>query len=160
MIQLRAIVDALEIQGDEIKSYLNRQTGEVVTLSNEEMSAAEDGAAVEDFPEWQQELIRHAIAILETDYYLRLPDQFQIHEWSIMRDFCDSVQDERLREELLDKIHGKGAFRHFKDSLYRHGIEKRWFRFYNEALQQIARNWLVKNDIAYQEGEIGFDRSP
>jgi hypothetical protein len=151
MIQLRAIVDALEIQGAETKSYLNRQAGEVVTVSREEMSAAEEGADLEDFPAWQQEMIRQAIDILDTDHYVELPDQREIHEWSIMRDFCGSVQDGRVYDALLDAVHGKGAFHRFKDTLLRYGIEQKWYQFHTEALQKIAKDWLEANEIAYQE---------
>jgi hypothetical protein len=150
MIQLRAIVDALELQSDEMRAYLNRQTGEVVTVSKEELNAVEEGGEIEDFPAWQQENIRIANDIWETDHYVQLPNQFEIHEWSIMRNFCDTVEDARLRDELLRNVHGKGAFRHFKDSVYQHGIEKQWFHFRTEALGQIAINWLVKHNIPYQ----------
>lgn len=151
IIRLGDIVDALEVQGDEMKAYLNRQTGVVTILSDEELSAAENDIPVEDFPDWQQENIRTAIAILATDDYLQLPDQYEIHEWSIMRDFCETVTNPQRRETLLDRIHGKGAFRHFKDTLYRFGIEDEWYRFHKAALQRIAREWLADNDLAYQE---------
>lgn len=151
IIRLRDIVDALEVQGDEIKAYLNRQTGVVTILSDEELSAAENDMPVEDFPDWQQENIRTAIAILETDDYLQLPDQYEIHEWSIMRDFCETITHPHHRETLLDSIHGKGAFRHFKDTLYRFGIEEQWYRFRIEALRRIAKEWLTDNELAYQE---------
>ena len=157
MVKLRDIVDALELQFDEGQSYLNRQTGEVVTLSNKEMSAAEEGADIDDFQDWQQELIRKAIDILETDHYVELPSQHEINEWSIMREFCDTLQDERIRDELLIAIHGKGAFRYFKDTLYRHGIEKRWFAYRAQALEKIARDWLIENEIPYEEGTTQAD---
>lgn len=150
-IRLPDIVDALEIQGEEIKAYLNRQTGVVTLLSDEELRAAENDEAPEDFPEWQQENIRIAIAILATDDYRQLPDQHEIHEWSIMRDFCETVTNPHHRQSLLDSIHGKGAFRYFKDTLYRFGIEEQWYRFHKEALRQIAKEWLADNELTYQE---------
>lgn len=151
MIRLRDVVDALEIQGEEMKAYLNRQTGVVTILADEELSAAENEVAVEDFPEWQQENVRIAIAILETNDYLQLPDQYEIHEWSIMRDFCETVTNPSQRQALLDSIHGKGAFRYFKDTLYRYGIEQQWYRFRTETLRRIAKEWLTDNELTYQE---------
>lgn len=151
MIHLCAIVEALEIQPDEAKTYLNRQTDEIALISHEEMSAAEEDAAVEDFPEWQRENIRTAIAILETDHYVELPGQREIHEWSIMRNFCDSLEDGRVRDALLSAVHGKGAFHYFKATLDRYGIEERWHRFRTEALQHIAREWLAEHEIPYQD---------
>jgi hypothetical protein len=58
-----------------------------------------------------------------------------------------------VREFVLDSIHGKGAFRHFKDTLYRFGMEEQWYRFHKEALQQIAKEWLTDNNLAYQEND-------
>ena len=153
IIRLRDVVDALELQGDGMKAYLNRQTGVVTILSDEELRAAENDATIEDFPDWQHDNIRTAIAILATDDYLQLPDQYEIHEWSIMRDFCETVTNPHCRKTLLDSIHGKGAFRHFKDILYRFGMEEQWYRFHKEALQQIAKEWLTDNKLAYQEND-------
>lgn len=151
MVQLKAVVDALQEQSEETKAYLNRKTSEVVVISDEEMSAAEEGEDLEDFPEWQQELIRQAIEILKTDDYVELPSQHEIHEWSIMQEFCDSVTDDRLRQRLFGAIHGKGAFRNFKDTLYQGGIEQNWYDFRDEAFRRIAREWLKENDIPYQD---------
>ena len=65
--------------------------------------------------------------------------------------FSDTVDDERLRSELLDAISGKGAFRRFKDTIRHRGIEADWHRFHDEALAAIARSWLEHNEIAYTE---------
>jgi hypothetical protein len=53
----------------------------------------------------------------------------------------------RYREDLLNAIHGPGAFRNFKDTLRRHGIESSWFAFRTEALKQIALGWCEENQI-------------
>lgn len=69
----------------------------------------------------------------------------------MMPNFSDAVDDERLRNELLDAIHRKGAFQRFKDTIRRRGIEADWRRFHDEALAAIARSWLEENEIAYTE---------
>lgn len=160
MAKLRDIVDALELQFDEGQSYLNRQTGEIVALSNKEMSAAEEGADIKDFQDWQQELIRKAIDILETDHYVELPSQHEINDWSIMQDFADALQEGRVRDALLSVLQHKGTFRHFKDTLYRHGIEKQWFAYRIQALEKIARDWLIENEIPFEEGTTQADLPP
>ena len=40
-----------------------------------------------------------------------------------MQEFHASVESDSIREDLLSAIHGPGAFRNFKDTLRRHGIE-------------------------------------
>ena len=68
-----------------------------------------------------------------------------------MRDFCETVTNPHHRQSLLDSIHSKGAFRYFKETLYRFGIEEQWYHFHKEALRQIAKEWLADNELAYQE---------
>ena len=53
----------------------------------------------------------------------KLPTKFDVHEWAIMRDFADSMEPARIREDLQFAIHGAGAFRHVKRTLERHHIE-------------------------------------
>jgi hypothetical protein len=45
---------------------------------------------------------------------------------------------------------GAGAFRNFKDTLRRHGIESAWFAFRAEALREIALNWCEDNHIVWE----------
>lgn len=59
-VKLSDIIDGMETQSDESSSYLNKKTGKIVLISFEEMSAAEDNEPIEDFPEWQQELVETA----------------------------------------------------------------------------------------------------
>lgn len=57
---------------------------------------------------------------------------------------------EGVREDLLRAIHGKGAFRYFKDTLQRHRIESDWFAFRSEALRQIALDWCEEHGVAWR----------
>jgi hypothetical protein len=66
-----------------------------------------------------------------------------------MERFCYSVEDEELSNELLDQIGWSGAFRRFKDAIYRHGITDDWYRFCQTALEEIAVKWLEANNITY-----------
>jgi hypothetical protein len=121
-VKLSDIVEGLEFQSDERSSFRNLTTGEVVSITDEELRAAENGGPLEDFPEWQHDAIRIAGEILETDHYLPLPDRFEINEYRMMERFCLSVDDDDMREELCDAIRGRGAFRRFKDRMQAYGI--------------------------------------
>ena len=55
-----------------------------------------------------------------------------------MQDFSGSVGSDGIRDDLLRAIHGAGAFRNFKDTVRRVGIESAWFAFRTNALRQIA----------------------
>ena len=57
------------------------------------------------------------------------------------------MESDSIREDLLNSIHGPGAFRNFKETLQRHDIESSWFAFRAEALKQIALGWCEENQI-------------
>ena len=126
-VRVSDIVDTLEIQFDEQLSYLNADTGEVVTVS------------------------REATSIVESDWFLRLPSKWDVHEWQIMDDFANSVEDHSIGNDLLSAIRGRGAFRYFRDVIHRHGIQEDWYAFRKEALREIAIDWLEENGLEYSD---------
>jgi len=63
-VKLSDIIDASEIMTDESSSYLNMKTGEVVMITDEEMRAAGEDEPLEEYPEWQCELIETAKKVL------------------------------------------------------------------------------------------------
>jgi uncharacterized protein (DUF608 family) len=148
-ISLKEVAQKLDSLFDEMTAYINRETGELHTVSGEDARLIEDEE--EDLPEWQKESIAKAKEVLNNDAWVTLPGKFEIHEWEIMRDFAESVTDEELSESLLQAIQGKGAFRYFKDTLNRHNIQDDWYRFKLQALEKIAADALVEADIPYKK---------
>jgi hypothetical protein len=153
IVSIKDVVDEMDVPSDEHSAFLNRHTGELLTLSTEELSAAEEDDDIDDYPEWQQDMIIKAKEVISSDDYLSLPSKFDIHEYHIMEDFCCSVEDDKIRGELLDKIRGRGAFGRFKDALHMIGIEEEWYRFRQEELEKIAIDWLERNHISYTKAE-------
>jgi len=151
IIRLKDVVQEMDGLGDEFRAFLNIRTGEFVTLSNEELSADEEGRSLEDFPEWQQESIQKAGEVLSTDNYKELPGKFDIHEYSIMERFCYSVEDDELSHRLLNSIRGRGAFRYFKDTIHEYGIVDDWYEYREQAFKEIAMYWLERHNIAYTD---------
>jgi hypothetical protein len=151
-VNLSDIIDGMESQSDENSSYLDKETGEVVLVSEYDMKAAENDEPLEDYPDWEQEQIAIARDIInETGRYLELPTKFDINEYEIMERFCLSLEDPQIRELLQSKIKGSGAFRRFKDTLYQNGIQDDWFAYRNEAYREIAIEWCQENDIEFDE---------
>jgi hypothetical protein len=151
-VLLKDIVDALEMVSDELPSFLDLDTGQVETVHRELLGQAEECADDEepDLPAWQEEEWEVAKRIVFSDRFRKLPTKFEVHDWAIMRDFADSVESERIGEELLQSLHGKGAFRYFKDTLRRHRMESAWFAFRTEALAQMARDWCEENHVEWR----------
>jgi hypothetical protein len=138
-IHLNDIIEALEMQFDEYLSYLDLDAGQVVTVSENLLREAEEHSDEEpDIPDWQKDEWEIAKRIVSTDRFRPLPTKFDVHEWWIMQDFSRSVGSDGIRDDLLRAIQGAGAFRNFKDTLRRLGIESTWFAFRAQAVRQIA----------------------
>ncbi len=149
VVSLRDVVMEMDVFGDELKSFFNKRTGEFIALTSDELGAAETSKTLKDYPEWQQERIRKGEEVLFSDEWLRLPDKFEIHEYAIMEDFSYAVEDEELRNLLLYKIRGSGAFRRFKDAIHECEITDTWYRYRQRTFERIAVKWLEANEIAY-----------
>ncbi len=52
-VKLNDIIEAMETESDMMTHYLNKKTGEVIPISEEEMSAAENEEDPENFSDWQ-----------------------------------------------------------------------------------------------------------
>jgi hypothetical protein len=151
-VKLDDIIEGLESQSDESHSFLDKRTGEVVSISDEEMQAAEDGEPIEDFPDWQQDLVRIAKEIVdETGNYIDLPAKFDIDEYSIMEKFCLSLNDSEMSDTLYSSIKGSGAFRRFKDAIYEYDIADDWYKYRNDALKEIAIEWCQAKGVGFDE---------
>ena len=67
-----------------------------------------------------------------------------------MQSFSNSVPDDGLRNELLRAIHGKGAFRYFKDKVHRYGIQDAWYDYRYQAVGAVAADWLRQEGIDFE----------
>ncbi|HUU15979.1 MAG TPA: UPF0158 family protein [Sedimentisphaerales bacterium] len=151
-IKLDDIIEGLEFQSDERHSFLDKRTGEVVSISDEEMQAAEDDDPIEDFPDWQHDLVRIAKEIVdETGDYIDLPTKFDIDEYSIMEKFCLSLNDSEMSDDLYSAIKGSGAFGRFKNAIHEYDIADDWYKYHNDALKEIAIEWCQEKGIEFDK---------
>lgn len=102
-------------------------------------------------PEWQREQISKLREIEGSDDWLDPPGSYDIHEYKIMERFRAVVEEPRRQEILFDAIRGSGAFRRFKDTVHRFGIEDEWYRYRERAFGDIAVAWLETHGIPYKE---------
>lgn len=150
VVSLKDVVDAIDLPNSEWTSYLNPKTGEIVTVTDEDRSLVEDeDLDEEDLPEWQRESLPKVREALESGAFAALPNKFEIHEWAIMENFSASQSSAARHGELLEAIHGAGAFRNFRSAIRRLGMEDEWFRFRQRAFEEIARDWLIAHDVAF-----------
>jgi Uncharacterised protein family (UPF0158) len=151
---LNDLIDALEEQSDTIHSFLDRETGEVILMSDESLSLGEaEPEEIESLHDWQREEAELAKGIATTERYLSLPSRFEVNEWNIMRDFCEQIKQEKTRASLLNAVHGRQAFRRFKDQIASQDLWESWNQFRRNALEEILRPWCKENGITLREGK-------
>lgn len=148
-VSINEIVEGMEFQLEDASSFINLLNGEVITIENEEMQAAEDNEPIDSFPDWQQEFIMAAKEIISNDDYLSLPTNEEISEYVIVKDFCFQIPDKRIKSIMIKAIKGRGAFRRFKEYIYRFNIEMDWFSYRHEKLKTVAEEWCKKNKLNY-----------
>lgn len=139
-VKLEMIIEAIEMADDVSEGFLNMDTMEILWL-NDYFDSEEN----EENEKISSEIDNHF------DRYLRLPTQWDIHEYSIMEDFIDSLEDTHIQNKLYRAINGRGAFRRFKDTVYYLDIEKEWFQYRDKAIADIARRWCKENKIDCEE---------
>ncbi len=65
-----------------------------------------------------------------------------------MERFIGTVADEPVADDLERSIKGKGAFRYFRDTLLRHGLEDRWYQYRNTTMKEFVLDWAQANEVA------------
>jgi hypothetical protein len=152
-VSIDAIAGELDSLPDDALTYLNRRTGEFLTAPLADISAVENGAddgESFDWP-WSDDDLLKLREIVDGEDWVALPDKFEIHEWSIMERFSREAP-EPLASELAHAIHGRGAFRNFRDLLHAHGAVDAWYEFKHEHLVGLVEEVLVVERIPFVRG--------
>ncbi|MEI6915428.1 MAG: UPF0158 family protein [Armatimonadota bacterium] len=175
MRKLKVDLGDLEIafvtdQMSGIEHYLDRESGKVLMITEDDRRAAdtffeEAGAEADeseldakfdewlddyDCQDWQEDSIRDAVLIERggAKRFIHTPHQDSRDGYSDMADFAETVANERMQGLLAVALHGKGAFRRFKDVLYDYPDEqKRFFEFSAQRLKDRMVEWLNDEGI-------------
>jgi hypothetical protein len=142
VVSLKDVVEAMDLPNSEWTSYLNPKTREIVAVTDQDRQLIEDEDLDEgDLPEWQRERLPNMRAALESSDFLVLPNKSEIHEWAITERFSNGQARAARRDELLDAIHGAGAFRSFRSAIRPLAIEDDCFRFRQTAFRGASRGY-------------------
>lgn len=137
-IKLSIVIDAIESADDAFTYYYDAETADTVFLQDP-MYTGESNEEMED------------LIGSKPERFYRLPTKFDIHEYSIMESFVDDLPDGKAKNELSSAIHGKGAFRRFKNGINYHGIEQTWYDYQAQSYKEIAIRWCRDNGFEYEE---------
>lgn len=150
-MKLSELIEALELQSDQVEDYLDLQTGRVVHIWDSLMSAVQEGddEALEGLEDWEREGIEDAKAIVADsgERFVAAPDKFDFHEYPHMEGFIETLEDRAAAEQLWRAIKGKGAFRYFKDTARRLGLLDQWYKDRDDAIKQHVLAWAEKRQI-------------
>lgn len=154
---------AFELSSYETTAYLDTETGAVISVEDyvvdqlEELLADENGEDVEavlrehsDLSDTDHQQLLDAAKIEgDTDNrYRMIPKQDSRDGYRDMQEYIWSLDDKQLRELLEIAIQDSGAFRRFKDVLYRYPEdEENWFSFRDEREHQRMVDWLESERI-------------
>lgn len=133
-VKLQEIIDAIEMTDQASEYFLDKETGEIVWISEVVMDRDEIGEAYDE---------------LDEHGFYRLPTSFDIHEYSIMEDFVYSLPEPKS-DRLARAISGRGAFRRFKDGIRQLGIEEQWYEYQGNAYKRMAIEWCEDNGLEYE----------
>lgn len=166
-IDFSELETAFDNSSEMISYYLDIETGEVFSVSEEERSLLEsiyesyydeqtqtvDWENVfekEHVPGWQRELLQNADRV-EAGFgsrYIAIPSEGSHEGYRDMEAFIITVRSPRLQQRLERAIAGRGAFRYFKDVLLDYPAEReRWFQFKQERFRQRFLDWLEVHGI-------------
>jgi hypothetical protein len=151
LVRLQDIIDGMEWQSDEMTSYLNTRTGEVVTVAAEHIAAAEEGEEDVGLADWERDAMAVARAVVESTDYARLPDQFEIDEYHMMKRFANSCAEEEAGIQLDQALRGSGAFRYFKNIVNQLGLDKQWYAFRDRGYEEVAIEWCQAHGIRFEQ---------
>ncbi len=146
-VQLKDVLEAMDPIGDMYHAYLNRETGEIVTCGEEDISMAEGNEA--DMPEWFLDYAPRIREAISSTAYVVLPGRFEFHEHRVMERFARSLPEAELSDTLLGALHGRGAFRRFKDIIYSENLDSQWHAYRDEALKQLGIEFLEDEVIPF-----------
>ena len=102
-------------------------------------------------PEWQRNEYALGKDVMESDEYLELPSQYDIHEYTIMLGFAEEQSDSAVRGKLVASLRGKNVYRRFKDTAIKSDVIEQWYAHRERAFAAIALDWCRENEIEADE---------
>ena len=88
---------------------------------------------------------------IDLDEVISLPTNKEIDNYGIMCNFIDDLDDEEAKGWLSEAIKGAGAFRRFKTTLDRFGLNNKWLEYKEESYRNLAMDWCEYEGIEYLE---------
>jgi len=138
-VLLNEVAEAIGWHVDEGRSFLDVESGEVVSVS-----------PAQDEYEELCEQIDEGLG----ERYLALPDQRDYEELDWMREYALGVKDRRVGNKLMDATDRPHPFQRFKDVARELGAIDGWHQFRDSQLRAVALDWCKENEVDWREGDV------
>ena len=98
----------------------------------------------------QDEEIVYALDDGEDDeFFIPLPTKQEVNDYQNMVNFTETIEDDKKRDWFENAIHGKGAFRRFRATLERFGMETEWYDYLEACHRELAIEWCEQHGVVY-----------
>ena len=85
------------------------------------------------------------------DKYHEIPKMESHESFDLMTDFTETVDNDNLRDSLINALNRKHPFRNFKWIIDNSGsYRQQWFDYKNQRLIQWVKDQLDASDIKYE----------
>jgi len=136
-IYLEDIAESFETCMDGWSQFLNVRTGKIVTVPDDPGLTGMQ----EDVELWNE--------IEESDDYLRLPNQYELHEKRIMEDFTETCTRGDTANRLWRALNGRHPYRYFKDAIRETGLTQKFYDFRSMTFLRMAEDWCRENNVRF-----------
>lgn len=137
-IKIAKLIEAIDLQSKEYPNYFNLLTYKIEFLITE----------LDKNCTWAKDL-KTLNEIEYNENYLLIPTQYDFHEHQVMVEFSKK-QPFEIKNQLLDGLYKKGAFKNFKKLIDKFSITSLWYTFRTEKLIELAVKWCQNNNIDYE----------
>lgn len=151
-VNLSDVIESIEFEGELLSHYYNKKTGIIVYLEDNSTSnyKAEDIKNLENFQEWEQELILSLHDLKENfEDYIQLPNIDEINEYEMMIEFCKSLDEEEFKNKNLKELQQKYSLRKLREYIENNDKLSSWYDYREKAEKKLAIDWCEKNNIKY-----------
>lgn len=148
-VKIADLIDTIQCQPEEYECYLHKKTGEIIEISDEVRAVIDHDD--EDYPDWMEDEIQMVREFDDApDEYLSLPTQHDLNEYSMMENFANEQQDEKVQIQLLKVLQGKGGFHRFKDEIKVLGLAEVWYKYRDQCYKEYLIDWCEENELEFE----------
>jgi hypothetical protein len=141
-ISLAGLTNALEDHCYYTHYYLDRETGDIIVQSENDLSERDEihGAIESPFPSYDS-----------GERFIPLEPMESRRGLDVLEEFAARLPDGGARDRVVAALSKRKPYRNFKDALYDEpGLLERWMSENRPLLREIAEAWLSYNNIDYE----------